>query len=290
MFPTQAVKTPIQKEQPLTGYSEGDFWFQITQGNDIVNASWETLRPEPLARWAASSFMIGDLIYIIGGSFGNFSMSNDVEAYDTLTNTWSTKASYPLKVAAICSFAVNGIGYCVGGENSIDYAPILVEKSVYSYNPTANSWTKKNDFVAPIAGVNTGTIANGKGCVVGDYYAGTQGKVYLYDDTNDSWSLETEIPTLLTGEIVASVDDKIYIMGGINKLNEPTTKNHIYNMTTKTWTEGKELPSARVYGSVFTNSGNVYLVGGMDELLYSTALVERYNIATNGVGIRKTSR
>ena len=117
--------------------------------------------------------------------------------------------------------------------------------------------------------------------MVGDYYAGTQGKVYLYDDTNDSWGLETEIPTLLTGEIVASVDDKIYIMGGINKLNEPTTKNYIYNMTTKTWTEGKELPSARVYGSVFTNSGNVYLVGGMDELLYSTALVERYNIATN---------
>lgn len=283
MFPAQAVKTPIQKEQPLTGYSEGDFWFQITQGNDIVNSSWETLRPEPLARWAASSFMINDLIYIVGGTFGNFSISNDVEAYDTLTNTWSIKASYPLKVAAMCSFALNGVGYCVGGENSVDYVPTLIEKSVYSYNPTTNAWTKKNDFIAPIAGVNTGTVANGKGCVIGDYHTHieTQGKIYLYDDTNDSWSLETESPAFLVGKIVASVDDKIYIMGGTNALSEPTNKNYIYNMTTKTWTQGRDLPSARVYGSVFTNSGNIYIVGGMDKLLYSTNLVERYNIATN---------
>ena len=283
MFPAQAVKTPIQKEKPLTGYSEGDFWFQITQGDEITQASWDTLRPEPLARWAASSFMIDNLIYIIGGSFGNFTSSNDVEAYDTLTNTWSTKSSYPLKLDAICAFALNGIGYCVGGQNSIDYVPTLVEKSVYSYSPSANAWTKKNDFIAPITGINAGLVANGKGCVVGDFVTPieTQGKIYLYNETNDSWDLETECPTFLVGKIVCSVDDKIYVMGGLNAAGESSKKNYIYNMTTKTWTEGLDLPNPRAYGGTFTNAGNIYLVGGMDGLLYSTGLVERYNISMN---------
>lgn len=283
MFPAQAVKTPIQKEKPLTGYSEGDFWFQITQGDEITQASWDTLRPEPLARWAASSFMIDNLIYIIGGSFGNFTSSNDVEAYDTLTNTWSTKASYPLKLDAICTFVLNGTGYCVGGQNSIDYVPTLVEKYVYSYSPSINAWTKKNDFIAPITGINTGLVANGKGCVVGDFIAPieTQGKIYLYNEANDSWDLETECPTFLVGKMVCSVDDKIYVMGGLNAAGENSTKNYIYNMTTKTWTEGLKLPNPRAYGGTFTNAGNIYLVGGMDGLLYSTGLVERYNISMN---------
>lgn len=283
VFPAQPVKTPIQKEKPLTGYSEGDFWFQITQGKEVTQTIWDTLKPEPLARWAASSFMIDNLIYIIGGTFGNFTSSNDVEAYDTTTNTWSIKASYPLKLDAMCTFALNGIGYCVGGQNSTDHIPTLVEKSVYSYNPTTNAWTKKNDFVAPITGVNAGLIANGKGCAIGDFIdpIETQGKIYLYDETNDSWNLETECPAFLVGKIVSSVDDKIYVMGGLNAQGENSKKNYIYNMTTKTWTQGADLPNARTYGGTFTNSGSIYLVGGMDELLYSTALVERYDISTN---------
>lgn len=283
VFAMPPIKTPIQKEKPLTGYNEGDFWFQITQGDEIVQASWDILKPEPLARWAASSFMIDNLIYIIGGSFGNFTSSNDVEAYDILTNTWSTKANYPLKLDAICAFALNGKGYCAGGQNSIDYVPTLVEKSVYSYNPSTNTWTKKNDFIAPITGINTGLVANGKGCAIGDFIdpIETQGKIYLYDETNDSWDLETECPTFLVGKIVCSIDDKIYVMGGLNATGESSKKNYIYNMTTKTWTEGLDLPNSRAYGGAFTNSGSVYLVGGLDELLYSTALVEKYDILTN---------
>lgn len=269
MFPAQAVKTPIQKEKPLMGYSEGDFWFQITQGDEITQTSWDTLRPEPLARWAASSFMIDNLIYIIGGSFGNFTSSNDVEAYDTLTNTWSTKASYPIKIDAMCSFAINGLGYCVGGQNSLDYTPTLVEKAVYSYNPTTNTWTKKNDFVSPITGVNCGTVVNGKGCVVGDYAEAieTQGKIYLYDEENDSWSLETECPAFLTGKIVASINNNIYIMGGLDTAGTNTKKNYIYDVTTKTWTQGLDLPNARAYGGVFVNSGKIYIVGRNGQII-----------------------
>lgn len=282
IFPAQPVKTPIQKEQPLTGYSEGDFWFQITQGDEIVQASWDTLQPDPMPRYAASSFMIENMIYIIGGTYPNFTISNTVEAYDITTNTWSTKASYPAKLDALGTFALNGLGYCVGGQNSIEYIPSLYSKSVYSYNPATNIWTQKNDFPIEQAGINEGVIAQGKAYIVGDIIPnGISNEVYVYDEANDSWSLETNVPALTTGKYIAAIGDKIYIMGGFDPTGVPLKSNYIYDITTKTWTTGKEINTARAYGGTFTNNGSVYLVGGLNDLSYSSSLVEKYNTLTN---------
>ena len=282
IFPAQPVKTPIQKEKPLTGYSEGDFWFQITQGDEIIQASWDTLQPDPMPRYAASSFMIENMIYIIGGTYPNFTISNTVEAYDITTNTWSTKASYPAKLDALGTFALNGLGYCVGGQNSIEYIPSLYSKSVYSYNPATNIWTQKNDFPIEQAGVNEGVIAQGKAYIVGDIIPnGISNEIYVYDEANDSWSLETNVPALTTGKYIAAIGDKIYIMGGFDPTGVPLKSNYIYDITTKTWTTGKELNTARAYGGTFTNNGSVYLVGGFNDLSYSSSLVEKYNTLTN---------
>lgn len=282
IFPAQPVKTPIQKEKPLTGYSEGDFWFQITQGDEIVQASWDTLQPDPIPRFAASSFMIGNMIYIIGGTHPNFTISDTVEAYDIITNTWSTKASYPARLDALGAFALNGLGYCVGGQNSIEYIPSLYSKSVYSYNPATNIWTQKNDFPIEQAGVNEGVIAQGKAYIVGDIIPnGISNEIYVYDEANDSWSLETNVPTLTTGKYIAAIGDKIYIMGGFDPTGVPLKSNYIYDITTKTWTTGKEINTARAYGGTFTNNGSVYLVGGFNDLSYSSSLVEKYNTLTN---------
>lgn len=282
IFPAQPVKTPIQKEKPLTGYSEGDFWFQITQGDEIVQASWDTLQPDPIPRFAASSFMIGNMIYIIGGTHPNFTISDTVEAYDIITNTWSTKASYPARLDALGAFALNGLGYCVGGQNPIEYIPSLYSKSVYSYNPATNIWTQKNDFPIEQAGVNEGVIAQGKAYIVGDIIPnGISNEIYVYDEANDSWSLETNVPALTTGKYIATIGDKIYIMGGFDPAGVPLKSNYIYDITTKTWTTGKEINTARAYGGTFTNNGSVYLVGGFNDLSYSSSLVEKYNTLTN---------
>lgn len=282
IFPAQPVKTPIQKEKPLTGYSEGDFWFQITQGDEIVQASWDTLQPDPIPRYAASSFMIGNMIYIIGGTHPNFTISDTVEAYDIITNTWSTKASYPARLDALGAFALNGLGYCVGGQNSIEYIPSLYSKSVYSYNPATNAWTQKNDFPIEQAGVNEGVVAQGKAYIVGDIIPnGISNEIYVYDEANDSWSLEANVPALTTGKYIAAIGDKIYIMGGFDPTGVPLKSNYIYDITTKTWTTGKEINTARAYGGTFTNNGSVYLVGGFNDLSYSSSLVEKYNTLTN---------
>ena len=60
---------------------------------------WERITELPTRRWEFSTAVIGDKIYLIGGSLfdnnaGPFGLST-VEVYDPQTNTWQRRADMP---------------------------------------------------------------------------------------------------------------------------------------------------------------------------------------------------
>ena len=80
----------------------------------------------------ATAALDGNL-YILGGMGSHGSLSK-VNAYDPMTDTWSTKAPMPTQRSWLGAGVVNGILYAVGGSWPLIFG--LVE----AYNPKTNTW------------------------------------------------------------------------------------------------------------------------------------------------------
>jgi N-acetylneuraminic acid mutarotase len=82
---------------------------------DIKAGTWSTgLAPLPTARGGFAAAVVGNEVVIVGGEGGGRTF-NDVEAYDTVTNTWRTLASMPTGRHGIQAATCNGGVYVAAG-------------------------------------------------------------------------------------------------------------------------------------------------------------------------------
>jgi hypothetical protein len=80
------------------------------------------------------------LIYAIGGNSGTGATAN-VEAYNITSNTWTAKASLPSAVAVFgATLGPDGLIYVFGGSNQYVNNSSPYYNTVYSYDPTTNTW------------------------------------------------------------------------------------------------------------------------------------------------------
>jgi len=117
---------------------------RVVEAYDPSTDTWSTLAPMPTTRAGLGVAAIGDVIYAVGGynwlsPLATPQFMNVVEAYDTRTNTWSSKAPLPTAQISMGLAVVNGILYSVGGLNEGIGSP----KPLYAYDPTTDTWTEK---------------------------------------------------------------------------------------------------------------------------------------------------
>jgi surface protein len=275
-MPKMANKTPIQRATP-TGYDTGDFWFQITLGDDVIQKKWDVKQQEITPRFASAGFVIGDNIYTTGGITQTFVRSNKTEVFDTVTNTWSAKADAPTTRARTTSFSIGNKAYVIGGVDSNGNILDTVEE----YNSNTNTWTAKQSLPIPL--VTSGIAVNNIGYVIAGETTGNQtvGNAYSYNATTDTWTAITDKLTPTYGHALASDGTNIYAMGGINQNGDTIGLNEAYDIATNTWSEKDDMLVPRSFLSSFFANGSIYAVGGLNSDWYSLDTNEKYNIEEN---------
>lgn len=275
-MPKMANKTPIQRATP-TGYDTGDFWFQITLGDDVIQKKWDVKQQEITPRFASAGFVIGDNIYITGGITQTFVKSNKTEVFDTVTNTWSAKADAPTTRARTAAFSIGNKAYVIGGVDSNGNILDTVEE----YDSDTNTWTAKQSLPIPL--VTSGIAVNNIGYVVAGETTGNQtvGNAYSYNSTTDTWTAITDKLTPTYGHALASDGTNIYTMGGINQNGDTIGLNEAYDIATNTWSEKDDMLVPRSFLSSFFTNGSIYAVGGLNSDWYSLDTNEKYNIEEN---------
>lgn len=275
-MPKMANKTPIQRATP-TGYDTGDFWFQITLGDDVIQKKWDVKQQEITPRFASAGFVIGDNIYTTGGITQTFVRSNKTEVFDTVTNTWSAKADAPTTRARTTSFSIGNKAYVIGGVDSNGNILDTVEE----YNSDTNTWIAKQSLPIPL--VTSGIAVNNIGYVVAGETTGNQtvGNAYSYNATTDTWTAITDKLTPTYGHALASDGTNIYAMGGINQNGDTIGLNEAYDIATNTWSEKDDMLVPRSFLSSFFANGSIYAVGGLNSDWYSLDTNEKYNIEEN---------
>lgn len=280
-MPKQPNRTPIQKATPRGDYDIGDFWWKITEGDEIVTTIWIIRQPEPTPRFASSGFTIGNNLYIVGGILSNFTRTNINEAYDSLTGTWSSKTPMPTIRARGGSFSIGDNGYVVGGINENGEFLNINE----CYDSTTNTWSTK--AILPTTMIPIATSADNLGYVLGgEIYTLDTGDTpiadsYSYNPATNTWDMITNKPTATRGHTLEADSSVIYAIGGMDS-NEITLGNtEAYDIATNTWSQKAQLNVPRSYLASFLSLGEIFAFGGLNSTWYSMSTNERYNIDEN---------
>lgn len=129
----------------------GNFWRYDPSANTWMSLPVpRTVHDFPLAG------VIGGKFYLAGGADAESASQADVEAYDPVTRTWTTKAPLPWTTSGVTGGTINGKLYAVA--SGITKAAV--------YNPATNTWTS----IAPVPTAReaaVGAVAGGKLYVIG---------------------------------------------------------------------------------------------------------------------------
>jgi hypothetical protein len=218
--------------------------------------------PSPHSGFAASALenAAGQwIVYIFGGQdedgetpgFGAFT-------YNVATNTWGGSGPSIFRATDL-----NGAGrvgtkfYITGGQSCCDF-DFRTFNTTWLYASSTNRQVQKADMPkATTAGV-TGVI-NGKVYVLPGYCSGesvdpghcTTGgpirQLYRYDPSTDTWITRRQAPHFHTFGAAAVINDKFYVVGGINQ----GAYLDVYDPATNTWQTRAPIPTPgeRLFGA-----------------------------------------
>ncbi|HEV8599827.1 MAG TPA: kelch repeat-containing protein, partial [Gemmatimonadales bacterium] len=134
---------------------------------DPATNTWTAKAPMPTPRSQLAVGVVNGILYALGGfpaGGGAFNTAlNTVEAYDPITNSWTTKSPLPTSRASLSVGAVNGILYGVGGESGGSVTVNVVE----AYSPSTNLWTTKTPMLGGSRAFGFAAAVNGVIYVIG---------------------------------------------------------------------------------------------------------------------------
>lgn len=106
--------------------------------------------------------------------------------------------------------------------------------------------------------------------------------------TVQSWAVQSPIPTVRANHMVANVNNKIYLIGGVNLAGTSFNTVEEYNPATNTWATKAPMPTARSAGAAAVINGKIYVVGGTSNGTTALNVNEVYDPATNAWASLKT--
>ncbi|MEK3684949.1 Kelch repeat-containing protein [Paenibacillus sp. FSL R10-2736] len=229
---------------------------------DPSSDSWSKKSDMPTARAAATAAVVGDKIYVIGGYYDNSSgvtlRTPKVEVYSPDSDTWTTSTRMTVGRSWAASAVIGDNIYVVGGINESS----AIVSTVEALNTTTGVWSTKTKL--PVA-VNAPSAAayNGKIFLLGGVksYGTTNAynsSIYEYDPISNIWLAKSNSLTGTAATAVATLNGKIYTLGGEKSL----TAVQIYDPLENNVTTFTNLTTGRYQSGAAVVNGQLYIIGG----------------------------
>jgi N-acetylneuraminic acid mutarotase len=292
---TWEQKTPLT--QPLSGpaVAVGDnlyIFYSSDRQTSLYRYNLETQAltqkaSVPTHRPSCGIAVVEDKIYTIGGQHTyyrpsgavNSDMTNLVEVYDTLTDTWETKQStIDYSIGKVIANTVNDKIYIIYygnryNDSSVDPSNIYnTGLNVDLYDHKTDSWTRKSAIPEDIS---ANSLLHSYSCVIDDkiYLLQSKGeaKLHIYDTKTDVWSTGATLDTIYASSVmVATMGEyapkQIYLLGGCViegfGASEAVKSVYRYDPETDLWSSAADMPTARSDAGVGVFSDKIYVIGG----------------------------
>ncbi len=263
---------------------EAKIVFSTVEEYDPVTGTWTKKADMPTARWALSTSVVNEKIYVIGGCGDKDAtvILSTVEEYDPVSDTWTKKASMPTSRFRFSTSVVNGKIYAIGGLDN-DFLAVVEE-----YDAVTDTWTKKANMLVAKFNISTSAV-NGKIYVIGGTKKGPNWQfidvpiVEEYNPLSDTWTKKANILNTRAAFSTSAVNGKVYAIGDAIPVEE-------YNPVTNKWTKKADIPTARHSLSTSVVDGRIYAIGGMGKDNTYLSTVEEYDTGFTGKGVEPAGK
>lgn len=242
---------------------------------------WETAAPIPQGAEEVYGIAAGGKLYVFGGLAPGWKPMGMVVEYDPAVNRWTRKRDMPQFIHHVALAESGGKIYMFGGytlpeKGAASWVPVT---NAWEYDPTADSWRA----LAPVPtarGSANAVALNGKIHVIGGaaFQVNTQGIPHpsrlralgtheVYDPASNAWSSRTEMPTPRNHASAATINNRIYVVGGrIGSVFIPNANNvdlvEEYDPSADRWDIKAPMPTPRSASAWGVHNGRIYVAGG----------------------------
>jgi hypothetical protein len=200
----------------LGGTQTGNCWEY-----DPAARKWTPKAPMPVQRAATATGVIGTLVYVAGGQGGGATAATDFQAYDTATDKWlaSSRNELPPLPAGrnhVQGAVVNGLFYIMGGR--LGPAGTGLSDRLDAFDPVTKKWSAKASLPHKRGAGAAGVVNDLIVFAVGEGNEADPTGLYkiaeAYDPKLDAWRALAPLAMARHGLGAASIDGKIYVVGG----------------------------------------------------------------------------
>ncbi|MCA9421915.1 MAG: hypothetical protein KC592_12915 [Nitrospira sp.] len=223
---------------------------------DISQQKWIELPPSPIPVHHPAFVTVGSKVYLFGGFVKpedeiSWKPVTHAAMFDMNTREWSSLKPLPTARGALTAAAVGSKIYVIGGVALPDKSGF---EGLYFDRPTKQLTVNE-----------------------------------VYDTDNNTWSQAAPMPTQRNHMGAATIDGKIYVVGGrigsgFTLMSTNIGVNEVYDPDKDTWEPRAMLPTARSGIGVVALNGRIHVLGG-EEWSHNRAGVfrqhEAYDPKTN---------
>ncbi|GJL63474.1 MAG: hypothetical protein NPIRA04_21280 [Nitrospirales bacterium] len=269
----------------------------------VFAETWEEGPSIPEGAEEVVGTAVGDAMLVYGGLGPGYTPRGLFWLFDTSQETWTELPSTPTPVHHPALVTVGNKVYLMGGFGRPDEM---------SWKPVAQAWvfdmdTRKWSSLKPLPtarGALTAAVVDSKIYVIGgvtlpdnaDFAGLTFNRATkqltvneVYDTETNTWTQAAPIPTQRNHMGAATIDGKVYVIGGrigsgFVLMSTNIGVNEVYDPATDTWEPRAMLPTPRSGVGVVALKGKIHVLGG-EEWSHNRAGVfrqhEAYDPKTN---------
>lgn len=182
----------------------GDPFRDRIESYDPLKNKWNVLSPMPTARQHSNCCVVNNRIYVVGGITTWTNNTDKNEMYDPRTDSWQTLSPLPM----LCGNPI------IASVNNDIYA--LCGNILWMYDTLTDKWETKKNCPAWVSTMFGCAVINNKIIIVSGQNKEEKAvsSVYIYNTTNNIWVKSTDLPKPRQLGGIATLKDKIYIIGG----------------------------------------------------------------------------
>lgn len=226
---TELVLATVNGKIYAIGGYNGSTAVNTVEEYDPATNKWTTKASMPTARSVISGAAVNNKIYVVGGWPGNKAI---LEEYNPETNTWATKTSCSQGRHQINGcVGLNGKLYFMGGKNDLN---TIYYQTNEAYDPITNTWSSYSNLpISRFAGSAVESLGEIHYFGGGIYQNNTLSQVYnthyIFNTTSNLWTTGTQMLSSRFRQVSAVVDNKIYIIGGVDGTGKLINTNERYD-------------------------------------------------------------
>jgi N-acetylneuraminic acid mutarotase len=202
--------------------------FNFVEEYNPATNNWRSRAPKPTVVTTAPAAAYKDEIYLFGGVYSTYGMSQpiiyrDVEAFKPSTNTWRKVTSIPRNIRLFAVATVGNKAYLIGGY-LMDEDRMTGEVMCFDFltgqwdtdsckpMPEDRARALSYSAAAPVIDGKIFLVGGDEGSLSLGIWASN--KVDVYDPAANTWETRQPLPFSVDSHLFVTVDKRLYVIGG----------------------------------------------------------------------------